>query len=356
MALDTKGISQSICRIGIGSLGLVGMTVAAQADQLNVRMANNTTCNIAAPHIAEQMGIYKDTGVEVNFVSSAASIPAVAFLANGDADLVMLDPNEIYNAATAGQETSLIYEVMQQESASLSIPAESDITSIADLKGKTLGLSSDRDTATAAIALSTADLKIEDVTTVVVGDSGPVVARALRDKQIDAFVGNPEDVAAIDAAGVSLRFITPLLITQSIGNSFAIWDERAEDKREAVTKFLRGFAMANLATQIDPIATASMCAAVLPEEWEDPSVGWAIFNNSIRNLNLKRTKHWGELQPDIWAAYQEPLIQIGTHPAFIEPSEFLNDSFIEGANDFTTAEVKERLKAWRAANPDKLLQ
>ena len=355
MVGSTKDLARSI-KVGIGSVCLIFAASVAQAEQINVRMANNTTCNIAGPHIAEQLGIYRDTGVEVNFVASASSIPAVAFLSNGDADLVMLDPNEIFAAATAGQQASLIYEVMQQESANISTPAESEIASMADLKGKTLGLSSDRDTATAAIALSTADLTLDDVTTVVVGDSGPVVARALQNNQIQAFVGNPEDMAAIDAAGVSLRFITPLVISQSIGNSFVIWDDNKEAKRDVVTKFLRGISMANLATQIDPVATASMCAAVLPEEWEDPAIGWAIYNNSIRNLTLKRTKLWGELQPDIWSDLQQPLIRIGTHPAYIETSEFLDDSFIEGANDFTSLEVRERIRAWRAANPDKLLQ
>jgi NitT/TauT family transport system substrate-binding protein len=337
------------------AVGTVALGSGANAEQINVRMANNSTCNIAAPHIAQQMGIYDDTDVQVNFVSSEASIPAVAFLSNGDADLVMLDPNEVYAAATAGEPVSIIYEVMQQEAANIAVRADSDLMSLEDLRGKTVGLASDRDSATTAIGLFTVDMSLDDISTVVVGDSGPVVARALRDGQIDAFVGGPEDMAAIDAAGIPLRYMTPLLISQSIGNSFVVFDANAEEKREVITNFLRGVAMANLATQIDPKATASMCAVVVPEEWEDPNVGWAIFDNSIRNLNLKRTKRWGELQPDIWADYQRPLIELGSHPAFIEPIEFLNHSFTEGANAFTTDEVKRRIKAWREANPDKLL-
>jgi len=341
--------------LGIAAGSLAFGSSPASAEQINVTMANNSTCNIAAPHIAEQMGIYKDTDVQVNFVVAQGAVPAVAWLANGGADLVMLDPNEVYAMATAGQQGSIIYEVMQQEAANVAVPADSDITSLEGLKGKTIGLASDRDSATAAIALFTVGLTLDDVSTVVTGDSGPVVAKALRDNQVQAFIGGPEDMGAIGLNGVPVRFITPLLVSQSIGNSFVIWDDNAEAKRDVVTRFLRGVAMANLATQIDPKATASMCKAVLPEEWEDPNVGWAIFDNSIRNLNLKRTKQWGELQPDVWAGYQNPLIELGSHPAFIDPSEFLDDSFTAGANDFTTAEVKQRIKAWREANADKML-
>jgi NitT/TauT family transport system substrate-binding protein len=347
--------SRRLALLGVAAGAVALGSSLAHAEQINVSLPNNSTCTIAAPHIAEQMGIYEDTDVQVSYVSAQGAVPAVAFLANGGADLVTLDPNEVYAMATAGQQGSLIYELMQQEAANIAVSADSDITSLEDLKGKTIGLAGDRDSATTAIALFTVGLTLEDVSTVVTGDSGPVVARALRDNQVQAFVGGPEDMAAIDANGIPLRYITPLLVSQSIGNSFVIWDDTIEAKRDVVTKFLRGVAMANLATQIDPKATASMCAQVVPEEWEDPSVGWAIFNNSIRNLNLKRTKQWGEVQPDVWADYQKPLIELGSHPAFIDPSEFLDVSFIEGANDFTTAEVKERIKAWREANPDKLL-
>jgi len=353
-------MQKNIVYLGRMFLGIAAGTFAlgtslANAEQINVKMANNGSCVVYGAHVADEMGIYKDADVQVNFVSPADQIPAVAFLSNGGADLVMLDPNEIYAAATAGQDTSLIYEVMQQEAANVAVRADSDITSLEDLKGKTIGLASDRDTATTAIALYTVGLTIDDVNTVVVGDSGPVVARALRDGEVDAFTGGPEDMAGIDAAGVPLRYITPLLVSQSVGNTFAVWDDRAEEKREVITKFLRGISMANLATLIDPKAAASMCRARLPEEWEDPSVGWGIFNLAIQKLALKRTKQWGELQEDVWANYQQPLIELGQHPAFIDPSEFLDDSFIEGANDFTTLEVKQYINAWREANPDKML-
>ncbi len=348
-------LNKRLALVGVAAAAMAFGLIPTHAEQINVSLPNNTTCNIAAPHIAEQMGIYKDTDVQVNYVKAQGSVPAVAFLANGGADLVTLDPNEVYAMATAKQQGSLIYELMQQEAANVAVPADSEITSLEDLKGKTIGLASDRDSATAAIALFTVGLTLDDVSTVVTGDSGPVVAKALRDGQVQAFIGGPEDMGAIGLNGVPVRYITPLLVSQSIGNSFTIWDETKEAKRDVVCKFLRGVAMANLATQIDPKATASMCKATLPTEWEDPKVGWAIFDNSIRNLNLKRTKQWGEVQPDVWADYQAPLIKLGSHPAFIEPSEFLDDSFIACANDFTTAEVKQRIKAWREANPDKML-
>jgi NitT/TauT family transport system substrate-binding protein len=113
--------------------------------------------------------------------------------------------------------------------------------------------------------------------------------------------------------------------------------------------------MANLASMIDPKAVASMCRAAVPEEWENLDTGWEIANNSFFDLNLRRTLLFGELQPDVWAAVQVPYVKLGELPNTIETGEFLDDSFIAGANDFTTAEVKDYINAWKGANEGALL-
>ena len=59
--------------------------------------------------------------------------------------------------------------------------ADSPIQSLADLKDATIGMASDRDLITTVIALDSIGKTLEsmNVTTVVVGNSGPVMAGAL---------------------------------------------------------------------------------------------------------------------------------------------------------------------------------
>jgi hypothetical protein len=41
--------------------------------------------------------------------------------------------------------------------------------------------------------------------------------------------------------------------------------------------------------------------------------------------------------------------------AFHDPATFLDDSFVAAANAWKTVDVKAGMKAWKDANPDKLL-
>jgi hypothetical protein len=95
---------------------------------------------------------------------------------------------------------------------------------------------------------------------------------------------------------------------------------------------------------------------VLPEEWEVEDAGWNLLDYAVNVLEMRRTKNWGEPQPDVWATVQAPYVKLGEIDGFIEPSRFLDYSFIDAANAWTTFELKARLAAWRDANQDKLFQ
>jgi hypothetical protein len=51
---------------------------------------------------------------------------------------------------------------------------------------------------------------------------------------------------------------------------------------------------------------------------------------------------------------QEPYLKQDLIQKTYDPETFTDDSFIEPANDYTTAEVKQALEEWRAANQDAL--
>ena len=92
----------------------------------------------------------------------------------------------------------------------------------------------------------------------------------------------------------------------------------------------------------------------VPEQWEDPAQGTAILEQSAYELLLQRTRLRGEPQPDVWENLQATYLKQGEISKIYDPAIFLDDSFIEAANDYTTAEVKEALKEWREANQEYL--
>ena len=88
----------------------------------------------------------------------------------------MLDPVETVNARLAGANINTVFEVMQNAPEAIGVLDSSAYDSVDDLAGTTVGLVSDRDRAFLQASLSVVGKSIDDVQTVVLGESGPTLA------------------------------------------------------------------------------------------------------------------------------------------------------------------------------------
>lgn len=299
--------------------------------------------------VAEALGYFEEEGVEVNLLPSDTSIPYVAFIQNGQADLAMLDPVETINARNAGAEISTVYEVMQNAPEGIGISESSTVTSVADLVGTTVGLVSDRDRAFLQAALDTVGASIDDVQTVVLGESGPTLAAALRDGNVSAISGAAPDWINLIANGIPVRLITPEELLSSPANTFAANTASLEEKREAMEGFLRAWSKGMYVSQVNPEAVAEMLRQGVPAEWENEEAGQLFLDMSI-GMNLSTTELLGDLQTEVWTALQPRLLSSGAIAAEVDVTTFLNDTYIAAANDFDRAEVEAEAAAWLEAN------
>jgi NitT/TauT family transport system substrate-binding protein len=356
-----KTLSSNLSKAFLGGAALAlafGSVAQAQDMQtVNVMTANSGTCSMYPEWNGTTLGYWPDQGLKVNLLNSETTIPYMAFLQNGDADIVMLDSAQVLQAADKDLPIKVVYEAYQYAPEGIVVTADSPIQGLADLKGATIGMASDRDLITTVIALDSIGETLEsfNITSVVVGDSGPVMAGALTNKTIDAFAGGSSDRSGIEAAGVQIRNITPAEVSRNPGNSFAVWGPTMEEKRDLISKFLKGWAMAQHSGVIDTKLTASACRTVIPEQFENIAVGLRMIENSVYQTQLRRTKTYGELQPDVWASIQGPYIKQGEITKELDPSAFLDSSFLEAANDWTTDDVKAGMNSWKEANSDKLI-
>lgn len=338
----------------VATLASLSTSVLA-LDKINVLVVNERSTMHYAAFAARELGFYEAMGLDVNLLPSDTTVPYVAFLSNGDADLVMLDAPQVFQAVNAKQPVTVVYEANQYAPESIGVPKESDITSVADLKAKMVGLASDRDQITTMVALGTVGLSIDDISTVVVGESGPVLAKAIKDGTIAAFAGSANNLAAIDAAGIPIRNITPANVSDNPGNSFVMWAPRKDEIKDVVQRFLKAYAMATHAGILDTKAMAAIARKNVPEQWENLDIGTALLDFAVYKTNLIRTIKRGEPQPDVWERVQAPYIEIKEIPGPLDPATFLDESFIDGASDYTTAEVKQAIAKWKDANKDILI-
>ncbi len=342
------------CAVVALSAGL-SPAAAQELKNINVMSPNDTSCSPYPQIVADEFGFFAAEGLKITLLPSSTDIPFVAFLANGDADVVVLDSGQVFQAVDKKQPIAVIYEAYQWASDGIAVPEDSPIKGLADLKGTTIGLASDRDQLTTIIALNTVGIDISEVETVVVGESGPVLANALKTGQVQAYAAGNSEHAAVIAAGLPLRNITPPEVSQVPGNSWTVWKPTIEEKRPMLEGFLRAWAKGQHAGVLDIKAVMSACKKRIPEQWETPGNGERVVNNSVYNTQLRRTKNFGELQADVWEKTQAPHIKLEEIGGPIDTATFLDSSFIEAANAFTTDDVKQAIAAWKDANKDILI-
>jgi NitT/TauT family transport system substrate-binding protein len=317
---------------------------------VNIMVNNNNTTNLFPVIVARNLGWFEKEGLTVNYLNADTTVAYVAFLSNGQADAVMLDAPQTFQAVEQNLPVKVVYEAQQFASEGLFVPESGGIKTVADLKGKTIGLASDRDRVTAQIVLENAGMSIDDVETVVVGDSGPVVAKAVKDNAVQAFAAASSDLALQAANGNVMIDLTPRELKVNPANTFSVWGPRLEELRPSLEKYFKVWAMATAAAKISPEIVAKMCAKQVPEEWESAAAGQILMDASIFQATPAAVKY-GQVQPDVWTAIQANYIKAGELSKEIDPTTFLDGSLIDAANTFDEAQIKVELEAWAAANP-----
>ncbi|MGF1477849.1 MAG: ABC transporter substrate-binding protein [Geminicoccaceae bacterium] len=330
----------------------VTLTAGAALAQTTVNMINPLprSTNFFPLVVGEELGYFAEEGVEVNLLPSDTSVPYVAFIQNGQADLAMLDPFETVNARLAGANINTVFEVMQNAPEGIAVPAGSEAKSVADLVGTTVGLVSDRDRAFLQAALATADHSLDDVQTVILGEAGPTLAAAMRDSTVSAISGAAPDWIALIANGIETRLITPSELLASPANTFAMDVDAIDgDKREAIEGFLRAWCKGMHAATVNPDAVAGILKKNVPEEWEIPEAGQLYLDMSI-GMNVSVTERCGDVQPEVWSRIQPQMKAAGGIEEVVPVEDFLNDTFIEAANDFDREQVAADINAWAEEN------
>ena len=331
-----------------GAIGLTG-TATAQEATVTVIMPTPRSTVFFPLVTGESLGYFEEEGVSVKLLPSDTSIPYVAFVQNGQTDLAMLDPNETINAVIAGANINTVYEVMQNAPEGIAVLKGGEFTSMDDLIGTTVGLVSDRDRSFLQAALDITGHSIDDVDTVVLGESGPTLAAAIRDGKVSAISGSVFDWAALVANGIEIETVTPEELLASPANTLAMDASKIEERREVMEGFFRAWSKGMYVGEVNPEAVEAMLRQAVPEEWENEAAGKGLFDG-VLPMNISTTKQLGDLQTDVWTNVQPRMLSSGAIKEEVDVSTFLNDTYIEAANDFDRAEVEAEVAEWVTAN------
>lgn len=329
--------------------GVLALPAVAQAQsEITLIQPNNATMGFYGLHVARLLGYFEEEGVKVKLLSGDTSVPYAAFLTNGQVDLAMLDGSETFQARNANIGAVTVYTLHNRAPEGIFVAAESPIKSVLELKGKTVGLASDRDLAVVKVALAHAGSNADGIKTVVVGDSGPTLANVFLKGTAAAFAGSGNDVAALKARGIKLRDITPPSAKNSPANTYSMMASRMDELREPLCGFFRAYSKGVHVGLVDMEAVAALSRKGVPHEWESSSFGYE-FLETVKGLQLPPDPmKIGEVNLKAWEGVQRDMVMIGAVEKEGSLDAILSNDFMGCANDFDRDEVAAEVKAWMA--------
>ena len=356
---------------GAAALAVAGLPQfsSAQAKQKLVWVVSSATFEVGTAtqtSIPYSAGFFDDEGLEVELKSARGSALGAQLVMTGQADVVHAGTSVgLMVPAAKGASLVAFYNMITQNFQMPAVPADSPIKSLADLKGKKLGVIGQA-TATVPIVkavLEDAGVDPNTVTFVDVGYGAQAATALWVSKQVDGLAMYDSVYAAIEnvnPALYKLRVLTSPL-SERIGFQTALVakPETIKNKRDALIRLGRAHAKSMVFALENPDAAVKLHYKRYPEQRPanvDDATALALGRKNlmarlahmrIDNMAIKRDK-WGFMHEVDVNTYVDMLKKIGDVDKKLDPKTIYTNELIDEINKFDVAAVRRRAQEFKA--------
>jgi NitT/TauT family transport system substrate-binding protein len=287
--------------------------------------------------VARENGYFAEEGIEVTVEPVDGSGATIQQLAAGQAQVAVPSPGPFMQAVARGEKLRSVYTLYQSNVFSVQVPADSEIRSLADLDGKTVGVGAldGGETPFVKAALKEeASLGEGDYELLAVGDGGQAVV-ALNRGDVDAYASAFVDVAVMKLRGVELRNILPEEFRNFFDTVFVFQEEFAEENPSVIEGFGRAIAKGTVWGLEDPAGVVEITSKAFPEEAEDKEFTQALVEetSTLYDLPEEADGQWGYAVPEFVERYMSFLVEQGELDEPVDTEIFSNEH-VDAYNDF----------------------
>jgi len=339
-----------------------GLSPAAAQTTVRVGWCAKTITSAAAPYaIATKMGWFAKAGIKVQLVPLPGSTDCVKTVATKDVDYSVPSIEPLAIIRPQGVKALNFYTAYQGNIYGIMVPENSPIKTIADLKGKRIGVTS---MASAGVIIARALAKENgmnpdtDIKIVVAGEAAQTAA-LLRSGQVDALSQFDTQYALTANAGAKLRPLEQAnaAIKHFPSNGFVALEETLKTKREQSVALARGYAMGTVFALANPEAAIRILWEVYPQTKATGKDEATALRDDLATLNARAenwppaaggVKKWGENSIENYNKYVDFLVANGVLKEKIDAKELVTNELIDDINKFDAAEVTKLAKDYKA--------
>jgi NitT/TauT family transport system substrate-binding protein len=346
--------------IGLLALALAALGMPASAETVvKVGWCARTVSSAAAPFaIATKMGWFKDAGISVELVPLPGSTDCVKLVGTGDIPYALPSVEPLASLRPQGLKAKVFYTAYQGNIYGPAVPAESPIKTLADLKGKKIGVQAMASAGYPVIRAIVASEGMDpdtDISVIVVGE-GAQAAALVRSGQVDALSLYDVQYALIENAGVPLRRIEAKQIDRYPSNGFIALDETLEKNRAQAVALTQGYAKGTLFAIANPEAAVRILWEVFPltkATGKDEATALKDDMKAIqaRIVNWKLEKagvtHWGENSVANYDAYLDFLLKWQVIKQKPNIADVVTNDLLPDIDKFAPDAVTAQAKAYK---------
>ena len=346
--------------IGLLVLALAALAAPASAETVvKVGWCARTVSSAAAPFaIATKMSWFKDAGISVELVPLPGSTDCVKLVGTGDLAYSLPSVEPLASLRPQGLNAKVFYTAYQGNIYGPAVPAESPIKTLADLKGKRIGVQAMASAGYPVIRAIVASEGMDpdtDISVIVVGE-GAQAAALVRSGQVDALSLYDVQYALIENAGVPLRRIEAKQIDRYPSNGFIALDETLEKNRAQAVALTQGYAKGTLFAIANPEAAVRILWEVFPltkATGKDEATALKDDMKAIqaRIVNWKLDKagvtHWGENSIANYDAYLDFLLKWQVIKQKPNVADVVTNDLLSDIDKFDPDAVAAQAKAYK---------
>ena len=341
--------------------GLLATAASAMAQTATLRVGwcARTVSSAAAPFaIATKMGWFEKAGIKVDLVPLPGSTDCVKLVATKELQASLPSAEPLAIIRPQGVKAKFFYTAYQGNIYGIAVPDDSTVKSIADLKGKKIGVTS---MASAGVIVARALAKQagmdpdRDISIIVAGESAQTAA-LLGSKQIEALSQFDTQYALTENAGAKLRFLDHPEIKKFPSNGFVALEEYLKDNRKQAVALARGYAMGTVFAIANPEAAIRILWEVYPQTKATGKDEATALRDDLLTLEARAKnwryepvdgKRWGDNVQTNYQSYMEWLLAQGVIKEKTNASDIITNDLLDEINNFDPAVVTAEAKAFK---------
>lgn len=288
-------------------------TGAEPTERITVVLPNPSAINVFNLCAAMGEGYLAEEGLEARVEAVDGSGPVLQAMVAGQAEIGLPGPGPLLGAHAQGEDPVLFYNHFAQSLFGIVVPDDSQIQSIEDLGGTTVGVGTAEgaEVSFARAILSEAGLEEDaDYEFLPVGDGGPATA-AFERGEIESYAAAIPDMAIIEARGLPLRELTPEEFLAFFGNGYAAMQSYIDANGDLIEGFTRAMLRGAEFGKENKEETLEHCADINPEEATDPELTSALYDAIVPRTEPLGDNPVGVFAPEGWETWQESLLESG---------------------------------------------